>query len=132
MINGNPLNDNNQNGATLIWVKKFIDEFYYKKITLQDLASIACKEKHHFVRCFKKEFGETPHKYVVRKRLEMAKAFISASSGSVSTISQQLGYHDVSAFSNQYKKYYGCPPSKDVGHYEQKDCDRTIPLLNMK
>jgi hypothetical protein len=60
MIKGNPPNDNNQKqiGATLIGVKKFIDEFYYKKITLQDLASIACKEKHHFVRCFKRNLGE--------------------------------------------------------------------------
>jgi AraC family transcriptional regulator len=119
-----------QSPTRLTDAKKFIDEFYFKKITVCELASIACKEKHHFVRCFKKEFGETPHKYVVRKRLEMAKVFISTSAGSISTISQRLGYNDISAFSNQYKKCFGCPPSKDAGHHEGVQFLNRQPFFN--
>src|ERR1700675_2000770 len=61
-------------GALAGWqmarVRAFIDENLHRAIHAKDLSAIARRSTAHFSRSFKKAFGEPPHAYVVRRRLE--------------------------------------------------------------
>ncbi|WP_050043937.1 AraC family transcriptional regulator [Bradyrhizobium sp. LTSPM299] len=63
-------------GALAGWqmarVRAFIDENLHRTIHTMDLSAIAQRSTAHFSRSFKKAFGEPPHAYVVRRRLEKA------------------------------------------------------------
>jgi AraC family transcriptional regulator len=87
-------------GALAGWqmarVRGFIDENLHRTIHTMDLSAIARRSTAHFSRSFKKAFGEPPHAYVVRRRLERACHLMITSSASLSEIALSVGFSDQS------------------------------------
>jgi AraC family transcriptional regulator len=82
--------------------------------TLVTMGRAAMMATHHFHRCFRMVFGETPRGWLSRRRAERAMALLRTSSDSVIGVCLAVGYASVSSFSSSFAARYGMPPSKVV------------------
>lgn len=97
---------------TIILLKKYIDEHYSEKITIEDLANVALCSIQNVYRIFQKNFDLSPHNYINRIRLEKASVLLENSDHSVAEISETAGFDDPAYFSKLFKKRYRLSPKK--------------------
>ncbi len=100
--------DKNINGIKR--AKEFIHDRLCENITIDDLSKVSSLSKYHFLRAFKREFGITPHQYIVSKRVNLAKSSIKKGV-SLSSLAIESGFYDQSHFIRNFKKVYGYTPS---------------------
>ena len=93
-------------------IDNFIAQNIGNKITIPQLSSTVFLGESQFYAIFKQEFGITPHKYIVAKRLQFAKTLLETSQLTVGEIAQQTGFSNQSAFSHAFMKHIGHSPSK--------------------
>jgi AraC family transcriptional regulator len=102
-------------GALAAWqiarVRAFIDENLYRTIHAKDLSAVAQRSTSHFSRSFKQAFGEPPHAYVVRRRLERACHLMISSSASLREIALGVGFCDQTHLSRLFRQAFGQTPS---------------------
>jgi AraC family transcriptional regulator len=79
-------------------------------VRLKDAASEACMSPYHFHRAFTRAFGETPHAYVTRLRLERAAALLKRGDVSVTEICLDGGFESPTSFSALFRKRFGVSP----------------------
>jgi AraC-like DNA-binding protein len=92
-------------------VRAFIDENLHRTIHAKDLSAVAQRSRAHFSRSFKRDFGEPPHAYVVRRRLERACHLMITSSASLSEIARSVGFSDQSHLCKLFRQAFGQSPS---------------------
>jgi AraC family transcriptional regulator len=90
--------------------RDFLDASLDTSVSLADAASVACLSPHHFLRTFKKVFGETPHQYLGRKRMERAKLLVLSSDLPITRICYDLGFESLGSFSWLFRRNYGLSP----------------------
>lgn len=102
-------------GALAAWqiarVRAFIDENLHRTIHARDLSAVAKLSKAHFSRSFKQDLGETPHAYVVRRRLERACHLMITSSASLSEITLSVGFSDQAHLCRLFRQAFGQSPA---------------------
>ena len=92
-------------------VRAFIDENLHRTIHAKDLSAVAQRSTTHFSRSFKQAFGEPPHAYVVRRRLERACHLLITSSASLSEIALSVGLSHPAHLSKLFRQALGQSPS---------------------
>ena len=95
----------------LVQARDFLTALYDSPVLLHDVARQAGMSRFHFLRAFSRAFGETPHAYVRRLRLERAKDRL-ARGGSVTEVCFDVGYTSLGSFSALFAKRVGMPPSE--------------------
>ena len=95
----------------LALARDFLESSLNESITLTDYARVACLSPHHFLRLFKQVYGETPHQYLTRLRLERALSLLRKTRLSVTEICFLVGFESLGSFSSLFKKIYGAAPS---------------------
>lgn len=90
---------------------EYIHANYAEDITLEQLASRLYISKNYLNQLFKKVTGETFTNYVIRVRLEKAKALLLEGNYMVYEISEMVGYQNVPYFTTLFKRYCGVTPS---------------------
>jgi AraC family transcriptional regulator len=102
-------------GALAGWqiarVRAFIEENLHRKIETEDLGAIARRSRAHFSRAFKQAFGEPPHAYVVKRRLERACHLMVTSSEPLSEIAVSVGLSDQPHLCKVFRRAFGQSPS---------------------
>jgi AraC-like DNA-binding protein len=93
-------------------VRAFIDKNLHGTIHTRDLSAVARRSAAHFARSFKQSFGESPHAYVMRRRLEKACHLMMTSSESLSQIAPSVGFSDQSHLCKRFKQAIGQSPIK--------------------
>lgn len=88
----------------------FIEQNYFTKIKLDDLANITKQSKYNFIRQFKKNVGITPFEYVNLQRIKQAKRHLRQGMSMLET-ALSTGYYDQSHFNHYFKYYVGLNPS---------------------
>lgn len=83
-----------------------------ENLQLNSLAEVAGVNLYHFAKAFKQSTGESPHQYVLRRRVERAKEFLRSSKGSVIEASARTGFVDQSHFSKVFRRIVGVAPSE--------------------
>jgi AraC-like DNA-binding protein len=87
-----------------------IDEHYQSDVNLDDLARVAGVSRFHFVRSFKATYGETPIRYLTRRRVERAQDLLRAANLTVTEICQLVGFASLGSFSARFTQLVGeCP-----------------------
>jgi AraC-like DNA-binding protein len=81
-----------------------------RSILLEDMAREAGLSPYHFHRAFTKAFRETPHRYLVRQRLEKAHSMLSRSDLSVTEICFECGFESLGSFSSLFHRHFGLSP----------------------
>ena len=90
------------------------------------MAAAAAMAPHHFARCFSQCFGETPHNFLRRRRLERARALLGSGRLSVTQICLEVGYQSLGSFSAAYRAYFGAPPSQSLNRTAQSCTDQDL------
>ena len=94
-------------------VTDYIEAHLIKDMSLSDLALQAGLSKFHFSRLFKQTIGLTPHKYVVRRRIEHAARQLKQGQ-SITQVAHQLGFSDQSHFTRVFKQIKGSTPRQFI------------------
>lgn len=90
--------------------KAYIEKYYMKDISLDEISMVAGYSKSHFSRTFKDKMGINFSKYLVGVRIENAEKLIRSSDQSIFDISLEVGFNDYSYFSKAFKDVYGLSP----------------------
>src|SRR3954468_3224089 len=94
----------------LLKAKDLADAWYFEPLGVDDLAAAAGLSRAHFSREFRRAFGESPHAYLLTRRLERAAALLRATDHSVAGICVSVGLQSVGSFTTSFKRMYGCTP----------------------
>ena len=92
-------------------VQAYIDSNLHRTIHIRNLSAIARRSPAHFSRKFKLAFGESPHAYVVRRRLERACHLMMTSAASLSEIASSVGLSDQAHLCRLFRRAFGQSPA---------------------
>jgi AraC family transcriptional regulator len=98
-------------GWQIARVRAFIDKNLHRTIHTQALSAVARRSPAHFSRSFKLTFGEPPHAYVVKRRLEKACHLMVTSSASQSEIALSAGFSDQAHLCKLFRQAFGQSPA---------------------
>lgn len=98
-------------GRRLARVLAFIDATLDRDVTLDELAREACLSPFHFARSFKAAMGASPHRYLLQRRLEHAKALLRAGALSITEVALTCGFSSPAHFASSFKRTTGVTPS---------------------
>jgi AraC family transcriptional regulator len=93
-------------------VKDFIEDRLESSITLADLADIAGGSVYHFSRAFKNTVGHSPYDYVLRRRIERAKVFLSTTDLALAEIASACGFRNTLHLSKTFYRLIGIAPTR--------------------
>jgi AraC-like DNA-binding protein len=95
----------------LLRAKDLADARYSEPLDVDDMAAAAGLSRAHFSREFRREFGETPHAYLLTRRLERAAALLRTTDRSVAEICLDVGLQSVGSFTTSFTRTYGKSPT---------------------
>lgn len=95
----------------LLRAKDLADARYSEPLGVGDLARAAGLSPAHFSREFRKTFGESPHVYLLTRRLERAAALLRSTDRSVADICMAVGLSSVGSFTTSFTRLYGRSPT---------------------
>ncbi len=87
------------------------DARYAEEIGVDDMARAAGLSRAHFSREFKRAFGESPHAYLLTRRLERAAALLRTTDRSVSDVCFSVGLRSLGSFTTSFARTYGLSPA---------------------
>ena len=89
-----------------------MDRTFAEPLDIPCLARIADVSEAHFIRTFRATFGETPHRYLQRRRVERAMFLLRQTDRSVTEISLDVGFFSLGTFSRTFREIIGESPSE--------------------
>jgi AraC family transcriptional regulator len=93
-------------------VRQYIRERLDTQLSLEELAGIADISPNHFASLFRQTTGITPHKFVVRQRVERAQHLLERSKLTLIEIAMRCGFQDQSQFTTTFRRYLGTTPGR--------------------
>lgn len=94
----------------LLRAKDLVDARYFDPLTVADLARAAGLSRAHFSREFRHTFGESPHQYLLTRRLERAAALLRNTDRTVTEICFTVGLSSLGSFTVTFGRIYGMTP----------------------
>jgi AraC-like DNA-binding protein len=95
----------------LLRARDLADARYREPLDVATLARAAHLSPAHFTREFRRTFGETPHRYLLTRRLERAAALLRNTDRSVADICMTVGLQSVGSFTTSFGRLYGMSPT---------------------
>jgi AraC-like DNA-binding protein len=95
----------------LLRAKDLADARYFERLGVDDMARAAGLSRAHFSREFRRAFGESPHAYLLTRRLERAAALLRNTDRSVADICLSVGLHSVGSFTTSFTRTFGRSPT---------------------
>ena len=88
-----------------------IDRNYQAPLNLDGLAAVAGVSKYHFARCFEATYGDTPMRYLTRRRIERAQDLLRAANLTVTEVCMLVGFSSLGSFSTRFRRLVGESPA---------------------
>jgi len=101
----------------LLRARDLADRRYAEPLDVPELARAARLSTAHFSREFARAFGETPHRYLLTRRLERAAALLRTTDRSVADICMTVGLRSVGSFTTSFGRMYGLSPTAYRARY---------------
>jgi AraC-like DNA-binding protein len=95
----------------LLRAKDLADSRYAEPLGVDDMARAAGLSRAHFSREFRRAFGESPHAYLLTRRLERAAALLRTTDRTVAEICLAVGLQGLGSFTTSFKRTYGMTPT---------------------
>jgi transcriptional regulator GlxA family with amidase domain len=89
-----------------------MDRAYAEPLDVPTLAQIAHVSQAHFIRTFRATFGETPHRYLQRRRVERAMFLLRTTDRNVTDVCMAVGFSSLGTFSRVFREVVGESPSE--------------------
>jgi AraC-like DNA-binding protein len=113
-----------ESNRRMLRARDAVDRDYAKPLDIPTLARIAYVSEAHFIRTFRATFGETPHRYLQRRRVERAMFLLRETHGSVSEICLDVGFTSLGTFGRTFHQIVGESPTR----YRKRAADlRAVP-----
>jgi AraC-like DNA-binding protein len=100
-----------ESNRRLLRARDAMDRTYAQPLDVPTLARIAHVSQAHFIRTFRATFGETPHRYLQRRRVERAMFLLRQTDDSVTDICFDVGFTSLGTFSRTFRAIVGTSPS---------------------
>ncbi len=101
----------------LLRARDAMDRSYAEPLDVRTVAAVAHISEAHFSRCFRQVFGETPHRYLQRRRVERSMFLLRETDRSVTDICFDVGFGSLGTFSRTFRRIVGETPSTyRLGH----------------
>ena len=91
-------------------VLAYIEAHLFETLSLAELAGVACLSPFHFARSFRMAIGATPHRYVIERRVEVAKQRLAQGHGTLFEIALDTGFGSQANFTRVFRKATGFTP----------------------
>jgi len=101
-----------ESNRRLLRARDAMDRRYAEPLDVPTLARIAYVSEAHFIRTFKATFGETPHRYLQRRRVERAMYLLRTGDRSVTDVCMEVGFSSLGTFSRTFRDIVGETPSQ--------------------
>ncbi|GAA4575542.1 hypothetical protein GCM10023193_74380 [Planotetraspora kaengkrachanensis] len=88
-----------------------MDRHYQAPLDLDVLARVAGMSKFHLVRCFEAAYGETPIRYLTRRRIERAQDLLRSANLTVTEVCMMVGFASLGSFSSRFSQLVGESPT---------------------
>jgi AraC-like DNA-binding protein len=111
----------------LLRAKDLADARYVEPLDVAQLAAAAGLSRAHFSREFRRAFGESPHGYLLTRRLERAAALLRTTDSSVAEICMSVGLQSVGSFTTSFKRAYGKTPTEYRASFPPASAMALIP-----
>jgi AraC-like DNA-binding protein len=95
----------------LLRARDLADARYFERLDVDDLARAAGLSRAHFSREFRRAFGESPHAYLLTRRLERAAALLRTTDRSVADVCLSVGLQSIGSFTTSFTRTYGESPT---------------------
>ena len=96
----------------MLRVRDAMDRTFAEPLDIAALARIACLSPSHLIRTFRATFGETPHRYLQRRRIERAMYLLRATDRSVTAVCLDVGFTSLGTFSRTFAEVVGESPTE--------------------
>src|ERR687894_804201 len=118
-----------QSNRRMLRARDAMDRDFAKPLDIPTLARLPYVPEAHFIRVFRGTFGETPHRYLQRRRVERAMFMLRETDLSVTEICFDVGFSSLGTFSRTFADIVGEPPTA----YRSRAADlRAVPACFMK
>ncbi|MEM8531963.1 MAG: AraC family transcriptional regulator [Chloroflexota bacterium] len=94
----------------LLRARHFMREHYASSLDLDQIARQASFSRYHFLRLFRETFHQTPHQYLVQRRIECAKTLLATGDLSITEVCFEVGFQSLGSFSTLFHRCTGYPP----------------------
>ena len=111
----------------LLRAKDLADARYAEPLGVDDLARAAGLSKAHFSREFRRAFGESPHGYLLTRRLERAAALLRTTDRSVADVCFSVGLTSVGSFTSSFTRTYGLSPTAYRAQFPPARAHAVVP-----
>ena len=91
-------------------VRRYIDNHFKENLSLEQLAQLAHVNKYYLSHAFRREFGVSPIRYLISRRIEESRFLLRETDHSLSLIAQMLGFSSPSYFSQCFRRVEGVSP----------------------
>jgi AraC-like DNA-binding protein len=95
----------------LLRARDAMDRAYAEPLDVRAVAAVAHISEAHFSRCFRAVFGETPHRYLQRRRVERSMFLLRETDRSVTEVCFDVGFTSLGTFSRTFRRIVGETPS---------------------
>lgn len=116
----------------LLRAKDLADARYFEPLGVEDLARAAGLSRAHFSREFRRAYGESPHAYLLTRRLERAAALLRVTDRSVADICLSVGLQSVGSFTTSFTRTYGVSPTAYRARFPPAAEQARIPTCVMR
>jgi len=100
-----------ETNRAMLRVRDAIDRDYASELDLAALAAVVHVSTSHLVRTFAAVFGETPHRYLQRRRVQRAMVLLRDTDAPVTDVCVAVGFSSLGTFSRTFRAIVGEPPS---------------------
>ncbi len=100
-----------ESNRRMLRARDAMDRDYAKPLDITTLARVACVSEAHFIRTFRATFGETPNRYLQRRRVERAMFLLRETERTVTEICLDVGFTSLGTFSRTFTEVVGEPPT---------------------
>jgi AraC-like DNA-binding protein len=112
----------------LVRAKDLADARYFEPLDVDDMAEAAGLSRAHFSREFRRAFGDSPHAYLLTRRLERAAALLRTTDRSVADICLSVGLQSIGSFTTSFTRTYGMPPTAYRASFPPASLLARIPM----
>jgi AraC-like DNA-binding protein len=116
----------------LLRARDLADARYFEELDVDDLARRAGLSRAHFSREFRRAFGESPHAYLLTRRLERAAALLRMTDRSIADICFSVGLRSVGSFTTSFTHSFGASPGAYRSRFPPASHHALIPTCVLR
>ena len=116
----------------LLRARDAMDRAYAEPLDVPSVAAVAHVSQAHFIRTFRAVFGETPHHYLQRRRVERSMFLLRETDRSVTEICLDVGFTSLGTFSRTFHEIVGETPSQYRANHDPMVAPHCVQMMAMR